>query len=301
MYKYNFTFIIVILTFIGFSVLGNDKKALEETLKNKFTSNISNKIKNITNGITETISNYNNIEYLEINTEFNANEKASLELLNINKVSESNNLVLFNQNSLSLHDNNQTINLGLGIRNLIHDDRIIIGANAFYDYNFNEKHQRNGFGIEGKSSLFDLTSNFYNAISNEKTTDDGTEEALDGWDLRMDYHIPVKGDVDLFANFFEFENNKKTYKQEGNQIGISSTFNNINLELGYQDDNKGNDGGFAKIGYIINFGKENKAVPKEIYLTKMVSIKERLYEPVKRENKIRLVKISSTGVSVSGF
>ena len=50
-----------------------------------------------------------------------------------------------------------------------------------------------------------------------------------------------------------------------------------------------------------NFGKENKAVPKEIYLTKMVSIKERLYEPVKRENKIRLVKISSTGVSVSGF
>ena len=128
MKKFIFTLFFTIIIFSGFSVSGNDKKILENNLKNKITSNINNKIQSITNGITDIISNYNNVEYLEINTEFNDNEKASLSLLNVNKISEHNNLFLFNQNSLSLHGDNQTINFGLGVRNLIHDDRIILAA-----------------------------------------------------------------------------------------------------------------------------------------------------------------------------
>ena len=301
MNKFIFTLFFTIIIFSGFSVSGNDKKILENNLKNKITSNINNKIQSITNGITDIVSNYNNVEYLEINTEFNDNEKASLSLLNVNKISEHNNLFFFNQNSLSLHGDNQTINFGLGVRNLIHDDRIIIGANIFYDYSFEEKHERNGIGFEGKSSLLDLTSNIYNATSGIKTTTNGTEEALSGQDIRLDYHLPIKGNTDFFMNFFEFENSKKTYKQEGNQIGFSSKFKNINFELGYQDDNKGNDGSFAKIGYVFTFGKKDESNSKEISMTKMVSVKDRLYEPVKRENKIRVVKIASSGVTVSGF
>jgi len=298
--------IFVTMTFIGFSVFANDEKIAKDILKNKFTTNINNKIKNLASNIANTISNYDNVEYLEINTEFNDNEKASLNLLNVNKISGNNNLVLFNQNSLSLHGDNQTINFGLGVRNLIHDDRIIIGANIFYDYSFEEKHQRNGVGFEGKSSLLDLTSNFYNATSGIETTTNGTEEALSGQDMRLDYHLPIKGNNDFFVNFFKFENDKKTYKQEGSQIGLSSKFKNISFELGYQDDNKGNDGSFAKIGYVFKFGKTNESSSKEICSfcispTKMVSVKDRLYEPVKRENKIRVVKIAASGMTVSGF
>ena len=289
------------ITFFGYSVFGNDEQIIKDNITNKFTSTVNKKVKSITSNITEKFSNYKNIEHLEINTEFNANEKSSLGLLNINKISENNNLIFFNQNSLSIDDNNQTVNFGLGVRNLIHDDKIIIGANMFYDYSFEEKHQRSGFGIEGKSSLLDVTSNLYDSLSGIKTTANGTEEALDGWDMRLDYHIPLQGDVDLFANFFEFENSKKTYIQEGSQIGLSSKFDNINIELGYQDDNKGNDGSFAKIGYVINFGKTNESSPQEISAIKMVSVKDRLYEPIKRENKIRVVKIASSGVTVSGF
>ena len=294
-------FIYLTATFFSFSVFGNDSKIVKDTLQNKFTSSINKKIRNITGNITDTINNYNNVEYLEINSEFNAYEKTTLSLLNVNKISENNNLVFFNQNSLSLLNSNQTIHFGLGVRNLIHDDRIIIGANVFYDYSFEEQHQRNGVGFEGKSSLLDLTSNFYNALSSKKNTSNGTEEALDGWDTRLDYHIPIKGNIDFFANFFEFEDSKKTFKQKGNRIGLSSRFKNINLEFGYQDDNKSNDGSFAKISYVFKFGKTNELGLKEISATKLVSVKDRLYEPVKRENKIRVVKILTSGVTVSGF
>ena len=288
------------ILFFGFGVFGNDEKILQDKIKNKFTSSINKNINNITNSFAKFISTKKNVKHLEINTEFKDNEKFSFGLLNVNKILEKNNLVFFNQNSLSINDD-QTLNLGLGVRNLIHDDKIIIGTNIFYDHSFQENHKRNGIGVEGKSSLLDVTYNYYNAITGKKTTSNGSEEALDGSDFRLDYHIPIKGNIDVFVNFFEFENAKKTYKQEGTQIGFSSKLENIKLEAGYQDDNKGNDGGFLKIAYVINLGKVDSSNSSDISATQMVSVKDRLYEPVKRENKIRLVKINKSGVTVSGF
>ena len=52
---------------------------------------------------------------------------------------------------------------------------------------------------------------------------------------------------------------------------------------------------------VINLGKVDSSNSSDISATQMVSVKDRLYEPVKRENKIRMVKISSSGVTVSGF
>ena len=70
----------------------------------------------------------------------------------------------------------------------------------------------------------------------------------------------------------------------------------------YVDDNKTGDGSFANITYIFPLGT-NKATKSNSTgnFMEYVSVRDRLYEPVKRENKIRVVKISSSNVVVSGF
>ena len=77
---------------------------------------------------------------------------------------------------------------------LLNDNKVIIGANTFYDHQFDESHKRLGLGVEAITSIFDLRGNYYNAMSGRRTNKEGsyTERALDGWDLRTDYHLPIK-------------------------------------------------------------------------------------------------------------
>ena len=70
----------------------------------------------------------------------------------------------------------------LATRKLLNNNTIILGANTFYDHQFNNSHKRAGAGVEAVSSVFDVRGNYYNAISGSKTTTDGSERALDGWD-----------------------------------------------------------------------------------------------------------------------
>ena len=59
---------------------------------------------------------------------------------------------------------------------------------------------------------------------------------------------------------------------------------------------------FGSLKVIIPLGGNNsKEIPNEIDTNqKKLSVRDKLYMPVQRENKIKLVKLSS-GVKVSGF
>ena len=72
--------------------------------------------------------------------------------------------------------------------------------------------------------------------------------------------------------------------------------------LGYLNDNKNNDGFFAGVKLVVPLGDVNKKKPEaQTETLQYVSVREKLYIPVKRENRIRVVKISNSGVKVSGF
>ena len=167
-------------------------------------------------------------------------------------ISEYGNNVLFNQNTLNLHNNDQTINLGIGHRTLLNDEKVIFGLNAFFDYAFDDSHQRNGAGLEVISSVFDLRSNIYDATSGIEAVSTGKdEEAMDGWDVRLDYHLPIQPNARLFVGLFEFENAAGSYEVEGEKYGLNIISNNLDLEVGYIDDNKTGDGSFANLSYVI--------------------------------------------------
>ncbi len=285
--------IIGIFLLIGISNASN--------LENRITSYFNGLANSVGNNISSLLSENSRVKYLDLNLGVQENLKPTISLTNLNMISEYGNSAIFNQNSINLHNNDQTINLGIGHRTLLNDEKIIFGLNAFFDYAFDDSHQRNGAGLEVISSVFDLRSNIYDSTSGIKTVATGKDkEALDGWDLRLDYHLPIKANARLFLGLFEFENAAGSFEVKGEKYGLNIISNNLDLEVGYIDDNKTDDGAFANMSYIITLGKNNSFSNNSSNYFEYVSVANRLYEPVKRENKIRVVT-TTLNIKASGF
>ena len=285
--------IIGIFLLIGISNASN--------LENRVTSYFNGLANSFGNSISSLLSENSRVKYLDLNLGVQEHLKPTISLTNVNMISEYGNSAIFNQNSLNLHNNDQTINLGIGHRTLLNDDKVIFGLNLFFDYAFDDSHQRNGAGFEVISSVFDLRSNIYDSSSGIQIVSAGvTEEAMDGWDARLDYHLPIDANARIFAGLFEFENGTGSFEIEGEKYGLNLIGSNIDLEVGYVDDNKTGDGTFANISYVIPLNEDTKPFNHIYGYLNYVSVEDRIYEPVKRENKIRVTK-TSLNVTASGF
>ena len=280
--------------------------------KDKLTDKISafkdGTINAFSGQLSESISsfaqeNFESMKYLDFSLDLQEKLKPTFSIMSVNEIMKIDSGTIFNQTSLNTHDSDQTLNIGFGSRKLLNDNTLMLGANAFYDHQFSENHQRLGAGAEAITSIFDVRANYYNALSGRKTNDSGTiERAMDGWDLRADYHLPIEQDVNLFVSAFEFENpeSSSSYKETGNKYGLDAKLGNFVLEGGYQDDNQANDYWFGNISYVVNFGSEDKNNTSSNSKS-LTDVSDQLYQPVKRENKIRVVKIDASGVVVGGF
>ena len=259
-------------------------------------------IRSLTSDLSEFLKDFESVKYLDIQVEVQESLNPAISITNVNSLFENTNSAFFNQNTLTHNKDEQTINFGLGYRTLLNDDKLLLGANIFYDYAFDDNHRRIGAGIEAISSVFDLRGNIYEAESNITTLTDGsTEEALDGWDARLDYHIPVGFDLRLFGTYFDWENKAKTYENKGEQYGLAGQYGLVKFEVGYRDEEDKKKDAFAKISMVIPLGSvaSSSVIPRGAF--ELVSVRDQMYEPVERENRIRVVKISAGNVVVSGF
>ena len=246
--------------------------------------------------------NFENNKYLDFNINTQDYLKPTFSIMSVNEIKKIDSGTIFNQTSINTHDGDETINIGFGTRKLLNNNTLIVGANAFYDHQLTESHERVGVGAEALSSMFDVRGNYYNALSARRTNSGGTiERAMDGWDLRGDYHLPIEQDINLFFSAFEFENPESisSYKEKGNKYGADAKLGNFSIEAGYMDDNQANDAWFGNIKYVVNFGSDDNNSSSSSKSFEDVS--NQLYQPVKRENKIRVVKIDASGVVVGGF
>ena len=278
------------------------KDSLKNSLNNKITSKISQSSSAASEKIETFITgNFENVKYLDFEIQVREYLKPSFNIMSVTELLKIDSGAIFNQTSITTHDDDETVNIGLGIRKLLNDNKVLIGSNIFYDQQFTNNHKRTGAGVEAISSVFDIRGNYYNAISGSKNTTDGSERALDGWDTQIDYHLPGEHDVNFFINAFKFENPDKisTYEEKGNKYGANAKLGHFLMEAGYMDDNQGGDSYFGSIKFVVNIGeqKENKTRNFLEY----TDVSDKLYQPVKRENKIRVVKISSSNVEVGGF
>ena len=98
--------------------------------------------------------------------------KVAADIMSVYRLYEDETTFLFNQSSLNRFNNRTTVNTGLGARYITPDEKMIFGANAFYDYEIEAKHKRTGLGVEFITSMFEVRANRYNAVSGNITYKD---------------------------------------------------------------------------------------------------------------------------------
>ena len=132
------------------------------------------------------LEHFENMKYLDFNINAQDYLKPTFSIMSVNEITKIDSGTIFNQTSINTHDGDETINIGFGIRKLLNDNTLLLGANTFYDHQLTESHQRAGVGAEAITSIFDVRGNYYNALSARRTNSEGTiERALDGWDLSL--------------------------------------------------------------------------------------------------------------------
>ena len=275
---------------------------IKTKVENKIYSKIDKFAQNIGEDFADSLRDFENLKYLDFSFNVQEGFDPSIQIESVSKLIEYDDGALFNQLNLISQDSKTTINLGIGKRKLFDNDTYMLGTNFFIDYQFDESHLRSGLGFEAISNSLDFIANYYNAISGFKNTSDGREKALDGYDLKLNYHLPNQSNTDFFVQLFEWENPNSTYEEKGEKLGMTSSIGNLAFEIGYLNDNKDNDGLFGSLKVVIPLGEQREVINKnnENINKNNLSVRNKLYMPVQRENKIKLVKISS-GVKVSGF
>ena len=296
-----FKYVVLIIYIATFGSFVN-AKSIKSKVENKFYSKIDGFAQNIGDDFADSLRDFENLKYLDFSFNVQEGFEPSIQIESVSKLIEYDDGALFNQLNLISQDSKTTINLGIGKRKLFDNDTYMLGTNFFIDYQFDESHLRGGLGFEAISNSLDLIANYYNAISGFKSTSEGSEKALDGYDLKLNYHLSNNSNTDLFLQLFEWKNPNSTYEEKGEKLGMTSSIGNLAFKIGYLNDNKDNDGLFGSLKIVVPLGDRKELInqEKENMNKKNSSVRYKLYMPVQRENKIKLVKLSS-GVKVSGF
>tara|TARA_B110000093_G_scaffold107223_1_gene115240 strand:- start:134 stop:1126 length:993 start_codon:yes stop_codon:yes gene_type:complete len=225
------------------------------------------------------------------------------EAMLVYRLNETANTFTFNQTSIVNFNDRTTLNTGFGIRQINDDDTVIFGANVFYDYELESKHKRSGAGVELLSSMFEWRANFYNAISGTikyKTID---ETALDGSDMKLTANLPYFYSSNVYYTRGKWKD-ALTHKVDTKEFGFKAEVS-PNLIIGFAalKQDKAKYKNVASLSYSIPLGgveQPAKVMQDGVWATKLRPIREKLYKPVQRENRI-MKKAIKLGVTVSGF
>ena len=231
------------------------------------------------------------------------NNKPEIGILTLKPLIDTDNGLTFFQGSFFTHDGDrETLNLGFGRRIFSNDDSVMFGLNAFYDHELGYDHQRTSLGAEIRSSILELNSNHYFALSNSRTVKDNVkEEVADGYDIEIGAHIPYVPTAKFFTKYFEYDvPGGLDYEglEYSSKIGVPNS--GIDFEIGFKDyaNNGSEDEWFFNLTFSLNrINADRNFITNEAF--ERVSMKDKKYEKVRRENLI--VKSQSFSVKAGGF
>ena len=231
------------------------------------------------------------------------NSKPEIGILTLKPLIDTDNGLTFFQGSFFTHDGDrETLNLGFGRRIFSNNDSVMFGLNTFYDHELDYDHQRTSLGAEIRSSILELNSNHYFALSNSRTGKDNIkEEVADGYDIEIGAHVPYMPTAKFYTKYFEYDN-PGGFDYEGleysSKIGIPNT--GLDFEVGFKDygNNGYEDQWFFNLTFNINKMNSNTSLISDQAFER-TSMKDKKYEKVRRENLI--VKSKSFTVKAGGF
>jgi len=276
--------IIIPMTILDVSAAGNSTDELKSTV-------IDKTLQVFEDGFNSLFSN------TELTIEGRTKSDPNFTLLTIQPISESEDKkdLTFFQGSILRQNNRDTINLGIGYRQLSDDEKWIYGVNAFHDYDNTYEHSRMSLGAELRSSAFEINANKYFATSGAKTGKDGnTERALDGYELEVGGQVPYIPSAKVFVKNWKWDG-YQTSDTKGNTYSIqinAPIAPNITLEAGTKDFDTGTDVDFVNLTYKIGLGggksQQDELVQNLIaeQAFNTTSMKVKMLDKVRRKNQI---------------
>ncbi|MBT4123099.1 MAG: hypothetical protein HOE35_04115 [Candidatus Ruthia sp.] len=156
-------------------------------------------------------------------------------------------------------DRRTTINLGLGQRYLVEDERAIAGINLFVDYEGSSKHKRASIGAEYQRSNFSITANKYYPLSEKKVIGDYTEEPLAGHDVNLTGQMPYAPWASIKGTHYYWDQSVGD-NISGNILGVEIILSpSTSFEFGQEDSNTTERQSYAKLSIKLPFDEDEKA------------------------------------------
>lgn len=258
----------------------------------------------IKNNFYNSLENFLDSKFKDTDISFKSKEgnKPEIGIKTFKPLNDTESEITFFQGSFFTHDERETLNLGFGKRILSNDENFMYGLNAFYDHELDFDHQRGSIGAEIKSSILELNTNHYFAISDERTGKNSVkEEVADGYDLEIGAHIPYMPTAKFYTKLFEYEipgGSDFEGLEYSSKIDIPNS--GLSVEVGYKDfgNTSYDDQWFINLTFNLNkINPDTSFVSDEAF--ERISMKNKKYEKVRRENLI--VKSKAFSVKAGGF
>ena len=293
--KYLFFVLVLFATQVNSVDADKIKSAAKEKLKNKAV------------GITTSyLEKYFDVFELSIDS---PDDLSSASILVVKGLSDPDDIknTWFTQGSVFVNAGRATLNLGLGYRRLMADDKLLLGVNTFYDQEFPYRHGRASLGLEARTTVGEVNFNRYWATTGWQAGDNNLKEhALGGVDLEIGIPLPYMNWATFYARAFKWDSVIRGGKDSiGNDLSFRAevpVIPGLAIEAGHRQysSNESSDN-FVKFEYdVIQAFKKEKAPLFTSYAYKMSSMENQRLKKVRRENKIYKQFKSST-VTVKGF
>jgi len=292
------------ITFLSILTINAQAADIKSDIINKYNKDINNFF---TNNVNSFLSNSLGKIFptTEVSLSSGVTNEVTGSILVVKPLTNDEDNILFTQASLFFSDDSrETLNLGIGKRKLLIDDKLIIGANLFYDHEFEYYHRRTSLGIEMISSIGHLRANQYYALSGWKQEGvNGIEErALSGNDVEVGAPLPYLPWTSVNFRSFKWEGVEGALDQEGDEMSLEAKLPfGITVEGGKRShDGITEDAQFVEVtwtcckeeGVSEKFGISDKAY-------NLTSVANQRFAKVKRQNLI--VKQKKMDLSVIGF
>ncbi len=280
---------------------GESAKDIMNRSFDKASSNINHSLENSTR---DYLSNY--FPTVEVQLDLMNRHRPSTGVLVVIPLSDPEDLVntFFNQSSIYHHDNRTTINIGLGYRRLMFENKMLLGTNFFYDYEFPYDHKRYSAGLEMKTSVGQINFNQYFNGSSWKIGKSGiSERALSGSDLEIGMPIPYMNWATLFVKQFRWDAVDNVFDKKGTTISLRAfipILPALEMEAGHTNHHREKqDTNFLNISYnLMHKNKKQNWITNQAF--KLSDVSHLRYSKVRRENKIYKQK-NNNGVTTTGY
>ena len=239
--------LVIILTtlVISFNVFAGDEEKVKQGLVERFTSGLSEAVKNILDGEGDT----------QVRIDMGEDYKPEFSIVTVRPIAIHHSVdATFIQLQLSDHkirgDSRLAGNIGVGYRKLSDSKNSMTGANVFFDYD-EKGNARASVGVELRSSAFEVLGNYYSGVSGAKTVGAFTERTLDGYDISVVGQVPYIPWVNVIGNSYNWEAEKNSKDSKGEKFSLEMALTpSLIAEVGFDDNNISGTDNFAKITFI---------------------------------------------------